>query len=60
MARERGETNEKSLDCKLCGKCFRRIWDLRRHERVHNGEKPYECKLCNKCFSQAGHLKTHE
>ncbi|XP_053339466.1 zinc finger protein 239 isoform X2 [Clarias gariepinus] len=51
-----------SLDknqCRLCGKIFRRISDVRIHERVHSGERPYLCHYCGNKFKQKGHLRTH-
>ncbi|XP_060714151.1 zinc finger protein 214 isoform X4 [Tachysurus vachellii] len=45
--------------CKLCGKIFRRVSDVRIHERVHSGERPYHCPFCGNKFKQQGHLRTH-
>ena len=29
--------------CKHCSKCFRRAWELKRHNRSHTGERPFKC-----------------
>lgn len=52
----------RSLDknqCQLCGKIFRRVSDVKIHERVHSGERPYHCHFCGNKFKQQGHLRTH-
>lgn len=36
-----------NLNCAVCGRCFGRLEDLRRHVRTHTGEKPYLCPMCS-------------
>ncbi|XP_072523723.1 uncharacterized protein [Salminus brasiliensis] len=46
--------------CRICGKTFSRVGNLRIHERCHTGEKPHCCPVCGRCFIQAGDLKKHK
>ena len=53
--------NNKSLNCKLCGKQFNNLGNYRRHVRqVHTDIKPYKCIKCDTFFGDAGNLKRHD
>lgn len=47
--------------CKFCGKTFKVLSALQRHERVHSGDRPFKCdfKGCLKAFAQKEMLKRH-
>lgn len=36
--------------CDLCGKKYKRSYELLRHKRTHNDDKRYECKHCGEKF----------
>lgn len=50
---------KKTFECIVCGKLFRRKFNLIQHERSHSNEKPYTCKECNKKFAYRSSLKAH-
>lgn len=50
---------KKKFECSVCGKLFRRKFNLIQHERVHSNEKPYACTECNRKFAYKCNLKDH-
>ncbi|KAJ8374054.1 hypothetical protein SKAU_G00046340 [Synaphobranchus kaupii] len=57
---EASYTGQKPFKCTLCGKCFAKGYNLRRHEIIHTGEKPYKCIQCGKCFNVKYCLDYHQ
>ncbi|EJT97170.1 STE-domain-containing protein [Dacryopinax primogenitus] len=51
----------KVFACQLhtCGRVFKRMEHLRRHQRTHTMEKPYACAKCCKRFSRSDNLAQH-
>lgn len=58
---EHNHRNPNSIKCNVCGRIFKQLSNLRRHQRLHSDDAiPYQCDLCGKSFSQAGALKVHK
>uniref|UniRef100_A0A8C7SIL7 C2H2-type domain-containing protein n=1 Tax=Oncorhynchus mykiss TaxID=8022 RepID=A0A8C7SIL7_ONCMY len=51
---------EKPHYCFDCGKSFRKVRDLIRHQRTHTGEKPHHCPVCDRTFARLDKLKLHQ
>lgn len=57
---------DKDLQCKHCGKAFRRVCNYREHQRVHSNEYKFACSVagCGRKFmwrsSIQAHLRSHQ
>ncbi len=57
---------DKDLECKHCGKAFRRVCNYREHQRVHSNEYKFACNVagCDRKFmwrsSIQAHLRSHQ
>ncbi|NXP83380.1 MAZ protein, partial [Ramphastos sulfuratus] len=54
----------KSHSCEACGKAFRDVYHLKRHQLSHSDEKPHQCPVCQQRFKRkdrmAYHLRGHQ
>ncbi|XP_067635455.1 uncharacterized protein [Eurosta solidaginis] len=45
--------------CDICGKRFKKNWDLNLHKRIHSGENPHKCDCCETRFATVARLREH-
>ncbi|XP_067636584.1 zinc finger protein ZFP2-like [Eurosta solidaginis] len=55
----RDKNEQYTYPCEICGKHFKKKWDLKIHKLFHSGEKPHKCDFCEKRFIKATYLSEH-
>ena len=50
LANCRGVREKRVLACEVCGKIFKKLYNLKVHMTKHTGAKPFSCDLCQKSF----------
>jgi hypothetical protein len=53
------ESYEKPFRCQDCELRFRRLYDLKRHTKLHTGEQTHVCQKCGRKFARADTLARH-
>lgn len=45
---ENDDSSEMKYKCTICGRCFKKGWNLKEHIQRHSNTRPYRCSLCGK------------
>ncbi|XP_026482573.1 zinc finger protein 714-like [Ctenocephalides felis] len=53
-------SESESLLCKICGRTYKFMSEMKKHMLTHSEERPHKCELCNKAFKEVRILKTHK
>ena len=48
-----------SHTCSVCGKGFKKAFNLKQHVRIHTNEKPLKCAHCEKRFNDRSSMNKH-
>lgn len=63
LARIEKDSADRKHVCRIgdCGRKFKRLEHLKRHQRIHSGERPFCCPIpgCEKKFSRSDNLTQH-
>ncbi|XP_056142203.1 zinc finger protein 574-like [Lampris incognitus] len=57
--RRKSHVMERSFQCNICNKSFKKQIHVRNHLRTHTGERPFQCSDCGKTFSSLANLMRH-
>ncbi|XP_028670888.1 zinc finger protein 585A-like [Erpetoichthys calabaricus] len=60
QGRKKSHKVERQFLCSHCGKHFRYLYALKRHDLVHTGKKPFPCPECGRGFRCNSDLKRHQ
>jgi uncharacterized Zn-finger protein len=47
------------FSCKICGKSFKRKYDMSKHAENHGNNYSFECQICSKKIKRKHHVKDH-
>lgn len=49
-----------TFDCSQCGKSFKKMYLLSKHEAIHTKDRIYTCRQCGEAYPSMSELKTHQ